>query len=227
MTDIPSIPISEEDEEGFEKKCQRVDALLRKKKTKRVQRLKDLMKHRTTVEEGLTSRQVFNEVYFDIVEEYHDKKWDSTGESQLEDQYQERRKYLARVIKRLQKTDEFRWLSLVPCKNESGKIKEYRYVNVKPGEVGSYGYNLLSEVNAFWHKHAVGSLKGLERKQERLQHIAEMSEEEIERLQKSLDARMAEIEERARLRHSSKDKDNKEEDKNEKDDYRWTQTKLI
>ena len=35
-----------------------------------IQRLKDLMKDRTTVEQGLTSRQVFNEVYFDIVEEY-------------------------------------------------------------------------------------------------------------------------------------------------------------
>jgi hypothetical protein len=64
-----------------------------------------------------------------------------------------------------QKKDEFRWLSLVPCKDERGKIKEYRYVNIRVGEYGSYGYNLLTEVNAFWHKHAQGSLRGLEKAQ--------------------------------------------------------------
>jgi hypothetical protein len=51
--------------------------------TSRKQKLKDLMKNRTTVEEGLTVRQIFNEIYSDVFEEYCDKK-DDTGQPMLE-----------------------------------------------------------------------------------------------------------------------------------------------
>jgi hypothetical protein len=57
----------------------------------RKQRLKDLMKERTTVEQGLTLRQIFCEVYSDVVEECHVKKWD-TGQSMLDDQYLEKKR---------------------------------------------------------------------------------------------------------------------------------------
>jgi hypothetical protein len=147
---------------------------------KRMQRLKDLMKHRTTVEEGLTLYQVFCEVYPDIVEEYHDGKRDEEGVATLD--YIFRVKYntcTSQVIKRLGRTDDdFRWLSRVPCKDDRGKIKEYRIVNIKPGEVGSYGYNLLTEVNDFWLKHKDGTIRGLERARRCVQQAAYITEKE-------------------------------------------------
>jgi hypothetical protein len=41
--------------------------------TNKIQRLKDLMKNRTTLEQGLTNKHVFNELYSNLVEQYHDK----------------------------------------------------------------------------------------------------------------------------------------------------------
>ena len=78
---------------------------------KRIQWLRDLMKHRTTIEQGLTSRQIFTEVYSDIVEEYHNGKRNEEGVATLD--YIYRVKYntcTSQVIKRLRRTDDdFRW----------------------------------------------------------------------------------------------------------------------
>jgi hypothetical protein len=78
------------------------------------------MKHRTTLEQGLTLYKVFCEVYPDIVEEYHDGKRDEEGVATLD--YIYRTKYntcTRQLIKRLRKTDDdFRWLSPVPYKDE-------------------------------------------------------------------------------------------------------------
>ena len=98
----------------------------------RKQRLIDLMRHRTMLKDGLTSTQVFNEVYSDIVEEYHDKKYD-TGQLMLEDFYYDHKGRIKRLVKALSRSNEdFRGLSYVLFKDEkTGKIKEYRYVNLK------------------------------------------------------------------------------------------------
>ena len=90
--------------------------------------------------------------------------------------------YLRSLIKHIRKTDDdFRWLSCVPCKNEQGKIKQYRWVNIKARESDGSDSKLLEEVNAFWHKHAVAAIKGLERKQKRMRMLAEMTEEQHKR----------------------------------------------
>jgi hypothetical protein len=65
---IPVIYVHEEDEEDFEREEQRVNALLRKPKKKRTQPLKDLMRNRTELEQGLTMFQMFCEVFPDIVD---------------------------------------------------------------------------------------------------------------------------------------------------------------
>ena len=67
--------------------------------------------------------------------------------------YDKKKKRIDLTVRRLQKKDEIRWLSLVPCKDKTtGRVKEFRYVNIKVGEYGSCGYNLLTEVNAFWSR---------------------------------------------------------------------------
>jgi hypothetical protein len=150
--------------------------------TRRQEKLKNLMKDRNTTERGLTLYQVFCEVYPDIVEEYTPGKRDEYGVETVEYVYQERyQSYTRRLIKHLRKTDDaFRWLSPVPCKDQRGKIKEYKYVNIKPGKVGSYGYNLLTEANDFWNKHKEGTLRGLERTRRRIRQILYISEQEHE-----------------------------------------------
>ena len=98
---------------------------------RRREKLKSLMKDRNTIEEGLTLYQVFCEVYPDIVEEYTPGKWDKYGGFEtLDHVYRDKyHLYTRRLIKHLRKTDDaFRWLFPVPCKDNKGKIKEYRYV---------------------------------------------------------------------------------------------------
>jgi hypothetical protein len=149
--------------------------------TRRQEKLKSLMKDRNTTDEGLTLYQVFCEVYPDIVEEYTPGKWDEYGGFETLD-YTFRNKYnlyTRNLIKHLRKTDDaFRHLLPVPCKDQRGKIKEYRYVNIEPGEFESYGYNLLTEVTDFWQKHAKSTLRGLERSRRRILQIAYTSEHE-------------------------------------------------
>lgn len=155
--------------------------------TNRQARLKNLMRDRNTVDQGLTLYQVFCEVYPDIVEEYTPGKRDEYGVETVE--YVFRNKYYdsytRRLIKQLRKTDDdFRWLSLVPCKNEKGKIKEYRYVNIKTKN--SYGEELLTEVNAFWSKHSKGTQKGFEDAMKRIEFLSQIPAEEIKRSIKHL-----------------------------------------
>lgn len=67
----------------------------------------------------------------------------------LEHLYLKKLNYIERTVKRLRKKDESGWLSPVPCRDKRGMIKKYRYVNIKAGKYGSYGYNLLTEVNEY------------------------------------------------------------------------------
>jgi hypothetical protein len=90
---------------------------------------------------------------------------------------------------------------LYPYRDERGKIKQDRYVNIKPND--SYGEQLLEEVNAFWLKHAQGSLSGLEHSKTRLERIAEIPEEAI---QKSLDQHVAFIKYEVLVHKCSNDK---------------------
>ncbi len=148
--------------------------------TKRQERLKSLMRDRNTIEQGLTLYQVFCEVYPDIVEEYRYGKRDEYGVETIEYVFREKYNlYTSRLIKHLRKADDaFRWLFAVPHKDERRKIKEYVYVNIKPGEPGSYGFQLLEEVNALWTKHAKETIKGMERTHRRLEQLAHVSLQE-------------------------------------------------
>jgi hypothetical protein len=71
----------------------------------------------------------------------------------LEYLFDKKQKHIELTVRRLQKKDEFRWLSLVPVKDKvTGRVIEGRYVNIKVGAYGSYGYNLLTETNEFWSR---------------------------------------------------------------------------
>jgi hypothetical protein len=71
---------------------------------------------------------------------------------------------------------------LCPCKDERGKIKQYKYVNIKARESDGSDSKLLEEVNAFWHKHSVAAIEGLERNQKRKHMLTEMTEEQLKRV---------------------------------------------
>jgi hypothetical protein len=83
---------------------------------------KDLMRYRTDVDQGLTFKQIFCEVYSDFVEKYTIKNIRSNITDQIYDysddpSYHGKVSYLKRMIKRVKKTDdEFRWLSVLPVK---------------------------------------------------------------------------------------------------------------
>ncbi len=132
----------------------------------RKQKFKDLMRNRTTVEQGLTFKQIFCEVYSDIMEKYTYRNPD-LGRSELdlhrgniielmgcEVEYGKVR-YLKRMIKQVRKKDdEFRWLSIMPVKrNEVDKITgrkvrpylDYKYINIKASKTPE----LLEQVNSF------------------------------------------------------------------------------
>jgi hypothetical protein len=157
----------------------------------RKQRFKDLMRYRTTVEQGLTFNQIFCEVYQIPVEKYTYRNPD-LGRSELDvhggnileaiaykdDSAYGKIKYLRRMIKQVRKTDdEFRWLSILPVKRNQvdkygKKVRpylEYKYINI----IASQSPELLEQVNAIWAKHAEGCLKGIEAKQKRLKAILE------------------------------------------------------
>jgi hypothetical protein len=147
----------------------------------RKQRFKNLMGHRTTVERGLTFRQIFCEVYQIPVEKYTYRNPD-LGRSELDahggnilaaiaykdDRAYGKIRYLRRMIKQVRKTDdEFRWLSIMPVKrSEVDKITgkkirpylEYRYINIKASKTPE----LLEQVNEIWGKHAEACIKGLD-----------------------------------------------------------------
>lgn len=67
--------------------------------TGKMQRLKDLMKLRTTLEQGLTARQLFNELYIDLVEQYHDKQSGIEGMSELELTYRLQKNRVTKLVK--------------------------------------------------------------------------------------------------------------------------------
>jgi hypothetical protein len=161
-------------------------------KTIRKQRFKNLMKDRTTVEQGLTFNQIFCEVYQISIEKYTYRNPD-LGRSELDahggnilaaiaykdDRVYGKIRYLKRMIKQVRKTDdEFRWLSIMPVKrNEINKTTgkkvrpylEYRYINIKASETP----DLLEQVNGIWRRHVEACIKGLERKEQRLRAIAD------------------------------------------------------
>ena len=135
---------------------------IRRKTRKQI--FKDLMKHRTTVDQGFTFKQIFCEVYSDIMEKYTYRNPD-LGRSELdlyggnvlslmeyEGKYGKVR-HLKRMIKQVRKKDdEFRWLSLMPVKrNEVDKTTgkkakpylEYKYININASQTPE----LLEEVN--------------------------------------------------------------------------------
>jgi hypothetical protein len=155
------------------------------------QRFKDLMRHRTTEDKGLTFAQIFCEVYQMDVERYTYRNPD-LGRSELDahngnllaaiayndDTVYGKCNYLKYMIKQLRKTDdEFRWLSILPVKRNQvdryrKKVRpylEYKYINIKASETPE----LLEQVNEIWAKHAQGCIKGLEEKNKRLDRIIE------------------------------------------------------
>jgi hypothetical protein len=156
--------------------------------TTRKDRLKNLMKDRTTVEQGFTLKQMFSEIYPEVAEKYIGKTYD-TGQS-MYDMYNSmyweefgKFRYLKRLIKDLKKIDEFRWLSIMPVKRNEvdrygRKVRpylEYRYININATKTPE----LLEEVNKIWLKHAEACLKGHEDKRARLDRIAAMPEGQV------------------------------------------------
>jgi hypothetical protein len=149
----------------------------------RKQKFKDLMRNRTTVEQGLTFKQIFCEVYSDLVEKHASKNrnYDTGQVYDYNDDpsYEGKAIYLRRMMKQVRKTDDdFRWLSIMPVKrNEVNKTTgkkvrpylEYRYINIKALETPE----LLDQVNKIWLKHAKGCFRGLQKKQQILRDIAE------------------------------------------------------
>lgn len=151
----------------------------------RKQKFKELMKNRTTVEQGLTFKQIFCEVYSDLVEEYaiRNESYDTGQAIDYTDDpsYEGKERYLRRMMRKIRKTDDdFRWLSIMPVKrNEVNKTTgkkvrpylEYRYINIKASETPE----LLDQVNKIWLKHIEGVLRGIRRKQLKIRAIAEMT----------------------------------------------------
>src|SRR5215469_3085082 len=135
----------------------------------RKQKFKDLMRYRTTLEQGLTLKQIFCEVYDDVFERIFGQgpryvmcpKFNSWSEFRRRSGiYRDSTKYLKRIMKEVRKTDDdFRWLSAsMPIRTNkidktTGKKTppyiEYRYVNIKASETPE----LLSEINAYRAKH--------------------------------------------------------------------------
>jgi hypothetical protein len=135
---------------------------------------KDLMRYRTDVDQGLTFKQIFCEVYSDFVEKYTIKNIRSNITDQIYDysddpSYYGKVSYLKQIIKRVKKTDnEFRWLSVLPVKRNEvdpvtgKKVKpyvEYRYINVKTSKTPE----LLEQINEIWEKRAESQIKTLEK----------------------------------------------------------------
>ena len=121
----------------------------REKKVNRQQRFANLMRHRTILEQGVTPMQVFKEMYYDLFEHYDKRVY----HGMIDYLFGKKSKHIERTVKRLQKKDEFRWLSLVPIKDKAtGRVKEFKYVNIKVGAYGSDGYKLLDEVHDFWER---------------------------------------------------------------------------
>jgi hypothetical protein len=171
------------------------------KPTRRKQKLKDLMRNRTTIERSLTFSQIFCEVYPDVVEKYSRKDRDFGGKSQLQvfdgdiihvimlqSDYADYYKiaYLRRLIKQVRKTDdEFRWLSVLPPikRNETYSDKYGNSIKNKVRPYVEYKYlnikasqtpELLEETNRYWRKRKLVIRQGLEDMNKRLRGIAEM-----------------------------------------------------
>jgi hypothetical protein len=163
---------------------------------KRKQRFKDLMRHRNTLEQGLTFKQIFYEVYSELAEQYAGKDWSHLP---IDDPIFSKIAYLKKVMRQARKRDDdFRWLSASkPIKTGNkrwqGPPYEYRYINIK----ASGTPELLSEINAYWEKRLNAIIAGAERKHQRLQRIIEAtSTPEGERQYKiQQDANLFEIEE--------------------------------
>lgn len=93
----------------------------------------NLMRYRTTVEQGLTPMQVSKEMYYVLIEHYDKKVYHGMMEYLFD-----KKEHIQRTVRRLQKKDEFRWLELVPIKDKAtGRVTECKYVNIKVGEYGS------------------------------------------------------------------------------------------
>jgi hypothetical protein len=151
-----------------------------------------LKRLRTTLDQGLTFKQIFYEVYSDQVEKYLNKtKRYDRGRPIIDDyggdilkaveyDYEHiywKIKYLRRTIRQVRKTDdEFRWLSTMPVKRnqinkQTGKkvrpYLEYRYINIKASQTPE----LLEQINEYWSKRLDAIDQGLKKKIHRLEAI--------------------------------------------------------
>jgi hypothetical protein len=128
-------------------------------KRTRKQILKDLMRYRTTEDQGLTLKQIFFEVYSDFVEKYTTTATtNQESYDYLDDRsYYAKISYIRRMIRQVKRTDnDFRWLSVLPVKiskidpitgNKVGKSYiEHRYINVKASKTPE----LLEEIDEIW-----------------------------------------------------------------------------
>ncbi len=152
-------------------------------KITRKQKFKDLMKDRRTEDQGLTIKQIFCEVYPDLIElEMSKYPWfdPSTASGfDLENEFEPQFRYLKRMIKQTRKTNfDFRWLSVLPVKRnevdpKTGKkvrpYLEYKYINIKASETPE----LLSKVNEIWSRRNKAVLEGLYRLKKRLEYLDE------------------------------------------------------
>ena len=151
---------------------------------------KDLMRNRTTLEQGLTFSQIFCEVYLDLIQKYNIHiKYDLSKSDfeyggcnvirQMEWHGEEYKiQYLRRMIKQVRKTDdEFKWLSIMPVKRNQvdkygKKVRpylEYRYINIKASETPE----LLEKANEIQLKHIEGCKAGLKRMNQRIREFEE------------------------------------------------------
>jgi hypothetical protein len=92
----------------------------------------------------------------------HYCKFNTFADYQLEDLVFEKRQQTQQIIKNLRKDDEFRWLLPMPY-IENGKIKEYRYVNIKGTDT-----ELLDLALGYREKQKQRTLAGLENAIKRL-----------------------------------------------------------
>lgn len=134
----------------------------------RKQRFKDLMRNRRTLEQGLTFKQIFNEVHSNVVEKYHKNKtpeFDFNNAYWQYDYEEWRVKYLKRMMKKIQKTDDdfrhlnYLYVNRIEADKNGKRVKpylEYRWVNINATETPE-----LLEAHKIDLKHTQRCLTGL------------------------------------------------------------------
>jgi hypothetical protein len=150
---------------------------------------KDLMRYRTTEDQGLTLKQIFCEVYSDFIEK-HATDGQIYSDYRYDPLYRAKVSYLKKIIKQVKKTDDdFRWLSVLPVKKISEEVDhpitittrnnkinsyiEYIYINVKASKT-----ELLEHINEIWRKRMLKQAKTYTKRANLLESVFEQMERE-------------------------------------------------